>query len=168
MVTGKERQRNVGIWGLVGIFVLVLFIQVAQAQRSYDITECYSFTSHTTLSEVPDLIIVGFDGKGIVRSNVENKVFDNFTLHCAGIRRITDGKAEAHGYFKYLDPDGDFFFMEGTAVEGEIIMKFLSGTGKWKGIKGEGRIKVITRGRRITPDTNQVCYRHTGTFELPK
>ncbi len=150
------------------VFCLTLSISVAQAQQSYDITECYSFTSHTTLSEVPDLIIVGFNGKGIARSNVENKVFDNFTLHCAGIRHITDGKAEAHGYFKYLDPDGDFFFMEGTAVEREIIMKFLSGTGKWKGIKGEGRIKVITRGRRITPDTNQVCYRHTGTFELPK
>jgi hypothetical protein len=158
------------VWKMVVIIVLslVVFIPVGQAQQSYDITECYSFTSHTTLSEVPDLTIVGFDGKGIVRSNVENKVFDNFTLHCAGIRRITDGKAEAHGYFKYLDPDGDFFFMEGKAAEGEVIMKFLSGTGKWKGVKGEGRIKVITRGKRITPDTNQVCYRHTGTFELPK
>ena len=150
------------------VFCLTLSISVGQAQQSYDITECYSFTSHTTLSEVPDLTIVGFDGKGIVRSNVENKVFDNFTLHCTGIRRITDGKAEAYGYFKYLDPDGDFFFMEGKAAEGEIIMKFLLGTGKWKGIKGEGRIKVITRGKRITPDTNQICYRHTGTFELPK
>ena len=127
------------------VFCLILSISVAQAQQSYDITECYSFTTHTTLSEVPDLTIVGFDGKGIVRSNVENKVFDNFTLHCAGIRRITDGKAEAHGYFKYLDPDGDFFFMEGTAVEGEVIMKFLSGTGKWKGIKGEGKVRVIAR-----------------------
>ena len=147
---------------------LVVFIPIGQAQQSYDITECYSFTSHTTLSEVPDPTFVGFDGKGIARSNVENKVFDNFTLHCAGIRRLIDGKTESHGYFKYLDPDGDFFFMEGRAVEGEVIMKFLSGTGKWKGIKGEGRIKVITRGKRITPDTNQVCYRHTGTFELPK
>lgn len=47
-------------------------------------------------------------------------------------------------------------------------MKFLSGTGKWKGIKGEGRIKVIIQERRVTPDTSQICYRHTGTFELPK
>src|SRR4030043_577138 len=158
-----------GTMTAVGIvFCLTLSISVGQTQQSYDITECYSFTSHTTLSEVPDLTIVGFDGKGIVRSNIENKVFDNFTLHCAGIRRLIDGKAESHGYFKYFDPDGDFFFMEGKAVEGEVIMKFLSGTGKWKGIKGEGRIKVIARGKRITPDTSQVCYRHTGTFELEK
>jgi len=157
-------------WKMVVIIVLslVVFIPVAQAQQSYDITEFYSFTVHATLSEVQDPTFVGFDGKGIVLSNVENKVFDNFTLHCAGIRRLIDGKGESYGYFKYLDPDGDFFFMEGRAVEGEVIMKFLSGTGKWKGIKGEGRIKVITRGKRITPDTNQVCYRHTGTFELPK
>ena len=147
---------------------LVAFIPVGQAQQSYDITECYSFTSHTVLSEVPELIIVGFDGKGIIRSNVENKVFDNFTLHCAGIRRLIAGKAEAHGYFKYLDPDGDFFFMEGTAVEGEVIMRFLSGTGKWKGIKGEGKVRRIASGKSIAPGTSQYCTRHIGTFELPK
>ncbi len=168
MVTGKERQRDVGIWGVVGIFALVLFIPVVQAQQSYDITECYSFTIHTLLSEAPDLTMVGFDGKGIARSNIGNKVFDSFTLQCAGIRSTIEAKGKSHGYFKYLDPDGDFFFMEGKAAGGEIIMRFLSGNGKWKGIKGEGRIKVITRGRRITPDTNQVCYRHTGTFKLPK
>lgn len=150
------------------VFCLTLSIPVGQAQQAYDITECYSFTIHTRLSEVPDPTFVGFDGKGIVRSNVENKLFDSFTLHCAGIRSVADGKGEAHGYFKYLDPDGDFFFMEGRAVEEEVIMKFLSGTGKWKGIKGEGRIKVITQGRRITPDTSQICYRHIGTFELLK
>lgn len=157
-------------WKMLVIILLSLMmsIPVTQAQQSYDITECYSFTTHTRLSEAPDLTMVGFDGKGIVRSNVENKVFDNFTLHCAGIRRVVDGKGESYGYFKYLDPDGDFFFMEGKAAEREVIMKFLSGTGKWKGIKGEGRIKVITQGRRITPDTSQICYRHTGTFELPK
>jgi hypothetical protein len=157
-------------WKMVAIIVLslVVSISVAQAQQSYDITECYSFTTHTRLSEAPDPAFVGFDGKGIVRSNVENKVFDNFTLHCAGIRSVVDGKGESYGYFKYLDPDGDFFFMEGKAAAGEVIMKFLSGTGKWKGIKGEGRIKVITQGRRVTPDTSQVCYRHIGTFELLK
>lgn len=159
---------NVSKMVVIIVLNLVVFIPVGLAQQSYDITECYSFTTHTRLSEVPDPTFVGFDGRGIVRSNVENKLFDNFTLHCAGIRRLIDGKGESYGYFKYLDPDGDFFFMEGKAAAGEVIMKFLSGTGKWKGIKGEGRIKVITQGRRITPDTSQVCYRHTGTFELPK
>jgi len=57
---------------------------------------------------------------------------------------------------------------EQAVGRGEIVMKFLSGTGKWKGIKGEGRIKVITRGKPIIPGTSQVCYRHTRTFELPK
>lgn len=94
------------------VFCLIFSISVTQAQQSYDITECYSFTTHTRLSEVPDPMFVGFDGKGIIRSNVENKIFDNFTLHCAGIRRVVDGKGESYGYFKYLDPDGDFFFMD--------------------------------------------------------
>src|SRR4030043_1318982 len=85
------------------VFCLTLSISVGQTQQSYDITEFYSFTVHTTLSEIPDLTIVGFDGKGIVRSNVENKVFDNFTLHCAGFSSLIAGTAESYGYFKYLD-----------------------------------------------------------------
>jgi hypothetical protein len=149
------------------VFGLFILISLAEAQQPYDITECYSFT-FTVLSESEDSTFLGMDGKAIVRSNHENKLFDNCTIHCVGIRRVVGGKAEAHGYFKYMDPNGDFFIMEGMVVEGEIVMKFLSGIGKWKGIKGEGRIKVITRGKPIIPGTGQVCYRHTGTFELPK
>jgi hypothetical protein len=52
--------------------------------------------------------------------------------------------------------------------ETEGNFKFLQGTGKWKGIKGSGKGKVITRGKPITPGTAQVCSRWTGTFELPK
>ena len=149
------------------VFGLFISISLAEAQQPYDITECYSFT-FTTLSESEDSTFLGMDAKAIVRSNDENKLFDNCTIHCVGIRRVVGGKTDAHGYFKYMDPNGDFFIMEGMVLEGEIVMKFFSGIGKWKGIKGEGRIKIITRGKPIIPGTAQVCYRHTGTFELPQ
>ena len=73
-------------------------------------------------------------------------------------------------YSKFMDPDGDFVLLEITFAPGETEgnFKFLQGTGKWEGIKGSGKGKVITRGKPITPGTAQVCSRWTGTFELPK
>ena len=151
------------IWGLI------IFVPVARAQQPYDITECYSFVL-SVLQESQEVRILGLDAKGIVQSNHANKVFENCTIHTVGIRMDMKGNSVAHGYFKYMDPDGDIFIMEGIMPEGEkaATMKFIYGTGKWKGIKGEGKDRLITRGKAITPGTAQICFRHTGSFELPK
>jgi hypothetical protein len=73
-------------------------------------------------------------------------------------------------YSKFMDPDGDFVILETTMAPGEKEgnFKFLQGTGKWKGIKGSGKVGIIKRGKPITPGTGQGCFRWTGTFELPK
>ncbi len=73
-------------------------------------------------------------------------------------------------YSKFMDPDGDFVLLEITFAPGETEgnFKFLQGTGKWKGIKGGGKVTTITRGKPITPGTFQQCTRWTGTFELSK
>ena len=79
------------------------------------------------------------------------------------------GQLTSLSYTKFMDPDGDFVIVETTAsVETEGNFKFLQGTGKWKGIKGSGKVRAITRGKPITPGTGQGCGRYTGTFELPK
>ena len=69
------------------VFGLFILISLAEAQQPYDITECYSFT-FTALSESEDSTFLGMDGKAIVRSNHENRLFDNCTIHCVGIRRV--------------------------------------------------------------------------------
>jgi hypothetical protein len=48
------------------------------------------------------------------------------------------------------------------------LCKFLHGTGKWKGIKGEIKDNGITTDKFIAPGTFQACSRYLGTFELPK
>jgi len=82
------------------------------------------------------------------------------------------GQLTSLSYTKFMDPDGDFVITEtitsGAAGETEGNFKFLEGTGKWKGIKGSGKVRAITRGKPITPGTGQGCGRYTGTFELPK
>jgi hypothetical protein len=153
----------------LGAFVLSLslIIPVAQAEQAYDITDCGSMT-FTTNSATNELTILTFDFKGIARSNSENKVFDNCTVFYVGVARSAPGKTTAYGYSKYMDPDGDFVIMESTREEDVTTMTFLQGTGKWKGIKGGGKLRRIAAGKPIMPGTSQYCTRHIGTFELPK
>ena len=66
--------------GAAILFGLLLFISVAQAEQPFDFTRCVSATV-TTLSATEELTVTSADAKGIVMSNLENKVFDNMTTH---------------------------------------------------------------------------------------
>jgi len=167
MVTRKKKQWKRIVWGSMCILGVIMFIPSAEAEQPFDITCCYS-GKLTMVSQSKELRVLGGEAQGISQSNHENKAFDNMTLHYMFIMRITDGKEFATAYIKGMDPDGDTFVQEQTRVGLEVTCKFLEGTGKWKGIKGGGTGKIITRGKPITPGTTQGCYRMIGTFELPK
>ena len=164
MMIIKEWRTGVAI-----LFGLLLFLPVAQAEESFDCTHCRSWTI-TILSETEELTITSVEGKGIIMSNLPNKVFDNMTTHLITLSKNMAGKVTSLTYNKFMDPDGDFVIVETTSAPGETESncKFLQGTGKWKGIKGSGKFRPITRGKPITPGTSQGCSRWTGTFELPK
>ena len=147
---------------------LVIFIPAAQAETPYDFT-CCACGTYTMLSQSKELTLLSADFKGIIRSNHENKVFDNCTIHHVRIVKIGAGKWSVHGYSKLLDPDGDIIVQEYSQIGNEATIKFLAGTGKWKGITGSGTSKILTpNAKPIAPGTIQGCYRQTGTFELPK
>jgi len=84
--------------------------------------------------------------------------------------KVMAGQTSGFTYSKLMDPDGGFVIVEVPVAPGEMEsnFKFLQGTGKWKGIKGGGKVRTIIRGKPITPGTFQQCTRWTGTFELPK
>lgn len=86
------------------------------------------------------------------------------------LSKVMAGQSTLLGYHKFMDRDGDYVILESTRTpaETESNIKFLHGTGKWKGIKGSGKIRGITSGKPIMPGTNQGCGRWTGTFELSK
>jgi hypothetical protein len=144
----------------------VIHIPVAQAETSYEITSCYSGT-FTDLLRSEELTILTTDVKGIAVSNHENKIFNNCSFHTTQIIQIMNGKWKRSGYTKFMDPDGDYFFVE-ISGEKSAVLKFLYGTGKWKGITGTGKFERIARGKAIEPGTFQGCVRNTGTFELQK
>ena len=153
--------------GIVILFGLLMFISNAQAQTPFDITECFSGTA-TIVFQSKEITITGMEGKGSIFSNHENKVFDNCTFHVVVIAKTVDGKRRSDSYWKIMDPEGDVIIAEVIVLGLEKTMKFLHGTGKWKGIKGEAKGKTTTTGKPVAPGTFQGCSRYTGTFELPK
>lgn len=164
----KNKQVTTALSATIAIVLgFVMFIPVANAEQRYDITICGSGTV-TMLSQSKELTVRSMDFKGIIRSNHENKVFDNCTLHHVRVVRVVAGKVTAHGYSKFMDPTGDIVVLYFSQVGKEVTTKFLQGTGKWKGITGSGKVRHIARGKPITAGTVQGCNRQTGTFELPK
>jgi hypothetical protein len=66
--------------GVAILFGLLLFLPVAQAAQPLDFTRC-NFSTQTVLSTTEELTVTSADTKGIVMSNLANKVFDNMTVH---------------------------------------------------------------------------------------
>jgi len=154
-------------FGIVIVAFLVLFILVAQAQTTFDVTECGAGPV-TVVYQSNEITISGLEGKGIFFSNHENKVFDNCTFQVVQIARIIGGNRRSDSYWKIMDPDGDIIIAEVVVIGPEKTMTFLHGTGKWKGIKGGAKGKTSAAGKMIAPGTFQACSRYVGTFELPK
>ncbi len=152
---------------IIILVCVVLFTPNAKAQQPFDITYCAT-SNMTTVSATEGLIVLSLDTKGIAFSNHENKVFDNMTFHGVAVGKVVAGKPIGTGYFKYMDPDGDIVIWELSIDVPVDTLKAIQGTGKYKGIKAEGKAALITKAKSITPDTRQVCRKFTGTFELSK
>jgi hypothetical protein len=160
----SKNRWKMGIWVAFGLFV---FISTAQAQTPFDITECGAGPV-TVVFQSNEISVSGLEGKGIISSNHANKVFDNFTFQVVSIAKTVDGKRRSDSYWKIMDPDGDIIIAELVVLGPEKTMKFIHGTGKWKGIKGEAKGKRTAAGKPVVPGTFQACSRYVGTFELPK
>jgi hypothetical protein len=160
-------KKTICTLGIIGIFTSILFIVTAQAGQPIDCLICQNMTM-TTIVETGDLMIMSFEGKGIVLDNTESKFFDNSTVHLVGLIKIDQGKATGSFLGKYLDPSGDFYVIESSQVGTELDWKFIYGTGKFKGITGAGKSIRFTKGKPVSPGTSQVCSKITGTYELSK
>jgi len=140
------------------------------AEQVYDVDACVSMELSAPIVRSQEISIFSFDGKGIMRSNNESKVFDNCTIHTQGVAVIEGKNMTVYAYMKYLDPGGDFVIFRYTQNPGEkaATTTIMAGTGKYKGITGGGKAKRITRGKPVAAGTNQFCNNHKGTFTVPK
>lgn len=155
--------------GMIAAVSIFICIEYVYAQTPFDITECGSGPV-TVVYQSKEITITGTEGKGIISSHHENKVFDNFTFQVVGIAKVEEGKRLSDSYWKIVDPDGDVIIAQVVVIGPEKTMKLLHGTGKWKGIKGEakGKTTAAGRGQSLMPGSFQACSRYVGSFELPK
>jgi hypothetical protein len=151
----------------VTLFSLFLFVNFAYADESYNITSCWS-GDVTMLSASKELVIFGYDLKGVSRSNDQSTAFDNWSLQIVGTVKIESGKYSSRYYGKYMSPEGDIIIGEGGRDGDKGTWKFIGGTGKWKGITGGGTNKIVPNIKPIKKGTTQGCSIATGTFQLPK
>jgi hypothetical protein len=138
------------------------------AEQVYDVDVCVSMDL-SPLVQSKEITILTFDAKGIMRSNIESKVFDNWTVHVVGVM-VIEGKNRTYlSYMKYLAPDGDYVIFQLTRNPGEqaSTTTLLAGTGKWKGITGGGKAVQIAKGIPVVKGTFQFCNNHKGTFKVP-
>jgi hypothetical protein len=172
-----QNRRNGAIWWMLGkpsvvvttlLGMLLVMTAVHAKEIPFDITYCTSGTV-TPVVRSKAITLLGFELRGIGRSNLEDNPFDNLTTHCVGTTMVKEGSRTVKWYCKLMDLEGDFIFMEGSGTPGNAkrTIRALSGTGKWQGITGGGANQPLARGKPITPDTFQNCSRATGTYILP-
>jgi hypothetical protein len=133
-------------------------------QGNLDMVSCGD-TRVTLLVADEGLVVMDFESRGINLDNLPGKAWDNLSYHFAGVSKIEKGKVSGLTYAKYMDPGGDTFVVDIWPTNTGSTWKFAYGTGKYKGIAGEGKT-VRTPAKPILPGTSQECYRITGTYEL--
>lgn len=154
----------------IGIIGLTLLAPMANAEeKPINIVSCRSGTT-TLLTADKELVVLGFELKGIDQDLRPDKIFQNYTHSCVGTIRMMGGEQTSKGYCKYMAPDGDFFIVsfDGPGGVKPTPWDYIYGTGKWKGVKGGGTVKNITMGKPIVAGTFQSCIEVSGTYELPQ
>jgi len=164
--------------GVIG-FAIILCICVVigssaltlaqSAEQTYDV-DVFLSVKMSPVFRSKEITIVGAEAMGMMRSNHESKVFDNCTVHSL-VTIATEGKDKTvNGYIKYIDSDGDCVIFRSQRNPGEktATMTILTGTGKWKGITGGGKIVPVAWGKPVVEGAYLGCNNHKGTFKLPK
>ena len=160
------------MWRLIFICLLGLTLLAPMAnaeEKSIHIISCRSGTT-TMLTASEELVVFGFELKGIDQDLNEDKVHENYTHMCLGTIRILGGEQISMGYCKYMAPDGDYFIVSFNGIGGAkpLPWEYIYGTGKWKGVKGKGTAKYVTNGKPIAEGTFQSCMEIEGTYEVPQ
>lgn len=138
-------------------------------EKPINIVSCRSGTT-TMLTADKELVVFAYDMKGIDQDLKEDNIFKNYTHMCVGVSRILRGELLTKGYCKYMAPEGDYFIVSYDGVSGKAPLpwEYIYGTGKWKGVTGEGTVKTIASGKPIVDGSFQMCIEVSGTYNLPK
>lgn len=151
---------------LIIISIAVIFVPMVQAESPVDAT-AYVSADMTMVHADAEAMVMYYDFKGLVLSNNGSEIFNNASERCVGVLKRIGSEIVQNGYCKYLYPNKDYMILgfNGKADGGK--WEILFGTGKWKGIAGNGTYTVM-RVQPITPDSSQHHRMIKGKYELPE
>ena len=156
---------------LVGLALAVLSVLTfpsGGAAEEFEATHCFggTFTAFQGSQELKPL--VAYTQNGIIRS--PNKLFNNAAAHCNGVVRGSAGDParENYGFCKLVDADGDIIVTGGHGTGMKVKLRFLEGTGKWKGITGDNESEVVIAAKSAVPDSFHGCAQWKGKYEVKK
>lgn len=150
------------------ILGLITLIPLAEAQQTFQVMGCSS-CKVVMLSEGKALTVYSMAGNGPAWSATKSKTFDDMKWEFMATICAQDGATKGIGYYKFTDPDKDYFILEatGSAIIAGGTWSFLYGTGKWKSATGTLRGRATFRGRPLSTEIEQYWCRIIGTLELP-
>jgi hypothetical protein len=151
------------------ILGLIMLTPLAEAQQTFQVMGCSS-CKVVMLSEGKVLTIYSMTGNGPAWSATKSTTFNDMKWEFVATIRVHDGKTIGIGYYKFTDPDKDYFILEatgGAVIEGGP-WNFVYGTGKWKGATGTLKGRTTFRGKPVSTETEQYWCRIIGTLELPE
>ena len=157
------------------IFVALATSGIATSSQAeeLEITHCYSGTYVTFNNTEGTSTLFSWAQNGIIMNVHPKALLQGAVTHCEAIQMGVGADRSLHGFCKIMDADGDVILAEypwpHKGLDFEV--KFLEGTGKWKGVTGQlhsSRIVASQPNKGAMPDTYQTCRRETGKFELSK
>ena len=160
------------VWLATFLYILSIGPSEARAAEEVDITHCYSGTAtifHEQSKEA--LAAASWTQNGITMSHHDKKILDNAVVHCEGVQRGLGPERTGYGLCKIMDSDSDVINAEIPYSGFDYQVKFVEGTGKWKGVKGTLESRRTVRslpGKGAMPGTYQGCRREKGTIELSR
>jgi hypothetical protein len=146
------------------------FVSTSRAE-DIEITHCYSGTFNMFNKTDGTTTLLSWTQNGIIMSAHPRKLLHGAVTHCDGIQKGLGAARSLHGFCRIVDEEGDVILAElPWPHKGlDFDVKFLEGTGKWKGVSGQlHSIRIVSSppNKGAMPDTYQTCRREVGQFEI--
>lgn len=154
---------------IAAIFISFVAGTACQAE-AIEVTHCYSGV-YSAFNRTEGTAVLGsWRQDGILMSAHPNKLLQNAIVRCEGIQIGLAAERLMHAFCRIQDEDGDVIVAELPWGQKGIDyhVKFLEGTGKWKGVTGQLNSTVIARGPRSAIDPYLGCRLERGQFELAR
>lgn len=150
--------------------IALAFASHAAPAEQLRLTHCYSGTGGGFHNSQDAMQLTSWNQNGIISSDGPGKRLDGAVVRCEGVEHGVAQARVGYGLCKIADADGDVIVGEMPYTGFSYDLKFLGGSGKWKGITGmlhSERLQRTAPGKGAMPGTYQGCRREEGSFQLP-